>query len=575
MSRFDPRDEEGVALITVLLVTFVLLILVASTMAYAVGSQPISRRDQDWNSALTAAEAGLDDYMYRLNQNDQYYLYGTTPPPASGTCGAYPTLSTAPDGNPAFSNWVAVPGSTTSATFRYSIDTSCLATQGAIVVWATGKSGISTRTVQATFRRHAFIDYLYFTDYETKDPALYTGSPFTAAEAQVSCALHYYEGRDSQCTDINFASGDVVNGPLHSNDAILICGTPSFNGNVTTSWQGAGTPVVRWRDNTGSGCSGLPTFARAGDPKYADPLTMPPSNVAIKADADATLAGAGCLFTGPTSITLNSAGTMTVVSPFTKWPATPNNCQPGTNIPLPSNGVIYVQNVPSSSTDPNYTASCITSTQLGGSATVQHPLGFPQRYDISQYGCMNGDVFLKGTLKGRLTIAADNNIDIIGNTTYQGGTGGSDLLGLVANNYVEIYHPVGDCGSGSSPCDNGAKQNGYYNLDDVAGGLSTSFNNPTVQAAMLSVNHSFRVQNYQYGEDTLGSITVYGAIAQRYRGIVGTIGTSGYLKNYTYDQRMKYQSPPYFLNPVAAAWQIVTWIECKGTSSGSVPTTCQ
>ena len=51
-----------------------------------------------------------------------------------------------------------------------------------------------------------------------------------------------------------------------------------------------------------------PTFARAGDPKYADPLTMPPSNVAIKADADATLAGAGCLFTGPTSITLNSTG---------------------------------------------------------------------------------------------------------------------------------------------------------------------------------------------------------------------------------------------------------------------------
>ena len=53
-----------------------LLILVASTMAYAIGSMPISRRDQDWNAALTAAEAGLDDYLYRLNQNDQYYLYG-------------------------------------------------------------------------------------------------------------------------------------------------------------------------------------------------------------------------------------------------------------------------------------------------------------------------------------------------------------------------------------------------------------------------------------------------------------------------------------------------------------------
>ena len=181
---------------------------------------------------------------------------------------------------------------------------------------------------------------------------------------------------------------------------------------------------------------------------------------------------------------------------------------------------------------------------------------------------------MKGTLQGRLTIAADNNIDIIGNITYQTGTGGSDLLGLVANNYVEIYHPVGDCGSGSSPCDNGAQTNGYWNLDDVAGGLSTSFNNPTVQAAILSVQHSFRVQSHRYGEDVLGSITINGAIAQKYRGAVGTLNTSGYLKNYNYDPRLKYQSPPHFLNPIAAAWQIVTWIEQKALCSYSATTTC-
>jgi hypothetical protein len=83
------------------------------------------------------------------------------------------------------------------------------------------------------------------------------------------------------------------------------------------------------------------------------------------------------------------------------------------------------------------------------------------------------------------------------------------------------------------------------------------------------------VQSHKYGEDNLGSITVYGGIAQRYRGLVGTVSTSGYLKNYTYDQRLKYQSPPFFLNPIDSAWQIVTWVECKGTSSGLQPTTCQ
>ncbi len=574
MIRLRKNGEEGVVLVTVLLLTMIMLIIVAGTMAYAVGSQPVSRRDQDWNAALAAAEAGLDDYLFRLNENDQYYLYSATVNP--------------PDGNLAFKNWVSVPDSgsasvtcTASANsnipcFRYGVDTSNLVSQGAIIITATGRSRNVTRTIQATLRRHAFIDYLYFTDYETKDPASYdtTVDDYTPTEAQTYCAKRYYEGRDiagrvdfagdtdgNSCTEISFASADTINGPLHSNDAIRICGSPTFNGNVTTSWNPAsGNKWVA----SGCGSGATPTFSRPGDPKYADPLTMPPSNVSIKSDADGALGGVGCLYTGPTAVTLNSTGTMTVVSPGSL--STNTNCV-GTNVALPSNGVIYVQNVPSSSTDPNYTAACRTSSQLGwasGAPTVNHPLGYPQRYDITTYGCKNGDVFLKGVLKGRLTIAADNNIDIIADVTYQGGTGGNDLLGLVANNYVEIYHPVGDCGSGSSPCDNGAKVSNYYNLDDVAGGLTTSFNNPTVQAALLSVQHSFRVQNYKYGEDNpLGAITINGAIAQKYRGIVGTVNTSGYGKNYNYDNRLKYQSPPHFLEPIAAAWQIVTWIEQK------------
>ena len=85
--------------------------------------------------------------------------------------------------------------------------------------------------------------------------------------------------------------------------------------------------------------------------------------------------------------------------------------------------------------------------------------------------------------------------------------------------------------------------NGYYNLD--LPGSSTAFHNPTIQAAILSVQHSFRVQNYAYGEDNLGTITINGAIAQKYRGIVGTINTSGYGKNYNYDNAAEV--------PVAAA----------------------
>jgi hypothetical protein len=53
---------------------------------------------------------------------------------------------------------------------------------------------------------------------------------------------------------------------------------------------------------------------------------------------------------------------------------------------------------------------------------------------------------------------------------------------------------------------------------------------------------------------------VTGAIAQSFRGTVGTHSgsfvTSGYLKNYVYDDRLKYISPPYFLDPIQAAWRV-------------------
>ena len=193
--RLRKDAEDGVVLVTVLLLTMIMLIIVAGTMAYAVGSQNVSRRDQDWNAALSAAEAGLDDYLFRLNENDQYYLYNATTAP--------------PDGNQAFTTWVSVPDSgATSVTctasansnipcFRYKVDTTNLVAQGAIIITATGRSRGVTRTIQATLRRKAFIDYLYFTDYETKDPAAYdSNDDYTPAEAQTYCAKRYYEGRD-------------------------------------------------------------------------------------------------------------------------------------------------------------------------------------------------------------------------------------------------------------------------------------------------------------------------------------------------------------------------------------------
>ena len=83
---------------------------------------------------------------------------------------------------------------------------------------------------------------------------------------------------------------------------------------------------------------------------------------------------------------------------------------------------------------------------------------------------------------------------------------------------------------------------------------------------MLSVNHSVRNQNWDVGAP-LGTFTVNGVMAQRYRGPVGTGSggsiSTGLAKDYNYDQRLKYQSPPKFLDPVASAWGIAVWKEVK------------
>lgn len=624
MTRFR-RDERGFVLVVVVLSLTFLMVLVTGVMDYSIGSQNISRRDQDWNAALAAAEAGVDDYVFRLNQDGAYWRFGAPPDP-DGT-----------DGNPAFTAWTSVPGSANEGEFRYTVTGTPDATgDGTIRLVSSGRVRGVVRSIQTTLRRRNFLDYLYFTNYETKDPAIYIQPPddYTPTEAGGAsgngfCNKYYYGAVGSRrdigtmvrtdftgdtdgdtCTEISFASVDVINGPLHSNDAIRINGSPTFNGPTSTSYDGSLNSGQRWWGSSGAS----PNFTVPGDPAFATPLIMPPTNSALENETNPALGGTGCLFTGPTAIRLNADATMDVISPFSKVINCSTSPNPDSNLyysggngftitrmQLPPNGVIYVQNVPTGS-DANATTGCPFNREaIGGTGSGNpnrsHPLGFPQAFDISTmstgtlasgYGCRNGDVFLMGTLDGRLTIAAENNIVAFGNTTYEDPAG--DLLGLIANNYIEVYHPARTDGS-TTNCDGAyAGQSGQTGcalmrptasssstpslftgttpgtstISTQTSGSSQAFRNPVIKGAILTVLHSFRVQHYQYGDnDVTGTLNVTGAIAQQFRGIVGLINTTGYAKNYVYDQRLKYDSPPKFLNPVAAAYQVVTWAECR------------
>ena len=318
-----------------------------------------------------------------------------------------------------------------------------------------------------------------------------------------------------------------------------------------------------------------------GDPLGTDPRTgekgifvknylpIPKANSALRELANGTItgSGSGCLYTGPTRITLRNDGKYDVVSPRTV--STKPGCGPGTAIAIPQNGVIYVQNVfPYGSGDPNAnplsTSPCSYKNTGSGApwlacgtpnaAGVTYPPGLPvplkddktNDSSVEKYIHTNGDLFISGTLKGRLTVGAQNDIVVVEDVRYSDtGPSSTDILGMIPQNSVKVFHPV--------------NKNTGANI-----GSTWSDGNATIYAAMLAISRSISVQNYNQG-NPLGLLSVRGVMAQKYRGIVGTSsgGTpvSGFAKDYLYDGRLQVQSPPHFLDPVRTAWEVKTWAE--------------
>lgn len=531
------RDERGGGLVLVLVLSLVLASIATVTLSSAASSRSLVHKDQAWHAALAAAEAGLDDYLYRLNRNDQYWAFTTT--------------ASSPDSNPALSGWTRVPGGAASGEFQYTVNSSEIGA-GNVRLTVRGRApgvpvdGTPTwveRTVQATLRRSGFLDFLYFSDYETMDPVTYA----TAAQRQTAeqqCGRYLWASptrpvnTSAPCLPIYFRTGEVINGPFHTNDRFLTDGTPTFAGPASSS----ASPGALYE-----GRNGTPNF-QPGSPFYQPARRMPPSNTALRTEADHTLGKTGCLYTGPTQIRIRD-DRMLVRSPYTKSTGPGCGAFPTTaqvSVPLPANGVVYVQNVPASG--PNaHTGSCPS----GGNG-----LGYPISGEAATtgitYSCRDGDAFVEGTISGRLTIGAENHVFAIWHIRRKDPSPTStDILGLIANNFVWIYHPVNSSGTNLViPTANGV------------GG--TTFRDVELDAAVLSVSHSFMVMNYNRGA-ALGTLTVNGSIAQVFRGPVGTFSgttlSTGYDKRYYYDTRLRFLSPPHFIDPVAAQWRVNTWSE--------------
>ena len=116
-------------------------------------------------------------------------------------------------------------------------------------------------------------------------------------------------------------------------------------------------------------------------------------------------------------------------------------------------------------------------------------------------------------------------------TDSGGNPTGNATLGLVAGNFVRVQHAA-----------------------------NTNVSQVTIDAAILTLQHSFMVDNYNSCAATCSPtqpyLSVRGAIAQRYRGAVGQVGSTGYLKDYHYDDRLHVLLPPYLFSLSTAGWQV-------------------
>ena len=523
-SRF-LASEQGFSMIAVMGVMAASSLFVAAAFAAVNGDLPLTRDSQDRKQAYAAAEAGINYYQYHLNQDSDYWTRCVNVPPPNVTENQPVNdvwNGTLPDPR----RWRKVAGAPTEYTIELmpaNGKAKCIegdqttmidAATGSFKVRATGRPRAGSdlkRSLIAQFRRRSFLDFLYFTEFETSDPAAYDSS--WQSWAQTNCGDKPRPQRTTSggpsgngCVEIRFADFDDIKGPFHTNDDIITCGTATFGRPGKADSIEFSGPAPGWAELGGS-CSGSPVWngpVRAG----VKPLNMPPTNLTLEAVA----ASGGIVYTGETWIRFNGGGDMTVKNP--NLPGC-GLTSAGCTRALPANGVIYVKT-------PTTGANCGTTTpaSIGGAPYA------------TRDKC--GNLYVSGTYTKSMTLAAANDIVVRPwlSTSANGDLlgSGNSVMGLIAQNFVRVYHPCPEVSS---------------NMDKVR-----------IDAAILSIKHSFTVDNYDCGSQ-LDELTVTGAIAQKYRGAVGTSGGTGFKKDYQYDDRLRYRSPPYFLEPVAASWHVI------------------
>ena len=565
MSWRNVENERGVALIAVLLVTLALVAISAGALVLTSQTSLVNKYHQRQSLLETAADAGLEEARSRINGKAST-LYPDT---------GFNTLET--DAPVYDAGGAVIPGLKRSLYVGpIGISSGQYGVFGSAVTVVRDQSG-NTVVRRLEVVQESFAKFAYFTNVE--------GS-------------------------INFSNGDQIFGPVHSNDEIEVNSSgATFHGPVSTAQQIVGKSYATFKQGYNEHVSPIPmpstaaltklqAQALAGGMAFVSNTNGTPGQAEMRIEFVAIDLNGDGLTNGDNEGFIKvfqhadesyvSASRPTVGS-STLYLRNENNCghahaaaggtfvtagyAPGLTSgalghPLEPNGDSWSDALTTSANRRCYLGgdSLLTNRSNAGFLAwtgVVSPL-VAGRYDAQYLFPISrelnptfkgviyvaGKVLISGKLRGRVTLAASNNIIIGDDVTYVTNPAAGtcvDMLGLfsatdvvVSDNMINGPTRVIDDGSGT-----------YYTLDNDAHeffhGVILALSN------LLVENHSAGPNNSATGRENCettawgrGCLYLTGGIIQETRGAVGTTGGTGHLKRYSYDACAFSSPPPYF-----------------------------
>lgn len=574
----NVSSNSGIALpMAVMIIAIISLLGFAAV--YLVDSQTVMTSEyKNQESAFYYAEAGIHDYIWQMNQ-DPYFYIDTGEISSNYGKGYYVVKYVNTSSDP------GQPG------------------KKLITIRSTGwtqENPHKRATIEATLKLRSFSEYMIFTNYEGTQ----------AVATPKNYASSTYDSLRGNWT--MWKTGETASGPIHTNDTVHIMATdrgtgPTFNGRVTYSnhmkvYDSSQEipPTLYCLDDNKYNDGHISPKYNGGKPTWTPKMDLPVDNKSLKTLAQKSglyLQGRTCIYLDGDKIIYTNHKDPDPI----KRAEIPKTLKPGDDL-YPANGVIYVDNLGGSSKWDLKRGNAFISGKLSGRLTVAAANDIyitgsnPTNYSTSSKGYSEGGIYYVNS-SGQITHSLDSRA----------------MLGLIANGNIYVLHTGWPSSSGGqhdnisgNDCWFVAPNNLY--IDAVLFSVTGSFSLENYNQNEPPSSGSTTLQEH------LGKIYLYGSLIQNTENYIGRYAksalnqnryvyvsgkgwkyvtikyetnkyyphgiydpangyfpdpdydkiknynqTTGYTKNYQFDQRLLNISPPHIMDPEKGGWVLVNW----------------